>query len=565
MIVFRDHDRTADPGPVLAGLLAHARAAGSERDALVELLIELGVLEAAIMDALFAEADGLSPLAAALRRASLLAGRMVHAAWKGRPLVGLPEALAAALHEVAGFALPSPVRLKTPEGYAYYALHPEMYLAAAERFAIRARPGRALVVGLRSIGTSLSALVAATLEAEGVPVESLTLRPRGHPFGRRPSVTTALDDRLRRHADGFCLVVDEGPGLSGSSFCGTAAFLSALGVPDTRIVLFPSREVDPAALVSEEARARWGRHACEHVPFEAAVLPGAPFPAGSRELSGGAWRALAYGTDEAGWPAAATMFERRKFLTPEGVLHKFVGLGGHGRAAAARAATLAEAGFGPPVLGLRQGFLAQPWVEGRRLGAGAADAAFLGPAAAYLGHLARHLRTGAEARPEALLEMVRVNVEEGLGEPFPVADVERHLRGFGAVPEVAVDGRVLPQEWLATAKGWLKLDATDHHADHFFPGLTDIAWDVAGLGAELGLDRATLDGFAGVVADAAADPGLPARLPFHATAYLAARLGFSAFNADMLGETAEAKRMRGLAERYRRQLRTSVARLRALL
>jgi len=54
------------------------------------------------------------------------------------------------------------VRVKVPEGFAFYTLYPEQYCAAASRWcdehATSAR--RVLVVGVRSIGTSLSALVA---------------------------------------------------------------------------------------------------------------------------------------------------------------------------------------------------------------------------------------------------------------------------------------------------------------------------------------------------------------------------------------------------------------------
>ncbi|MEK0084724.1 hypothetical protein U1T56_16340 [Geminicoccaceae bacterium SYSU G07066] len=573
MIVFRDHDEEADPGPLLTGLLARAGTllqgrSGPARDDLVALLIDLGVLEAAIADALFPERDDRSPLADALRRASSCAGRMLHASWRGEPLAEWPRALVTALEQAAALPLPSPVRLKTPEGYAYYALYPEMYLAAAERLARRTGPARAVCIGLRGIGTSLAAVVAATLAAEGWTVESLTLRPRGHPFDRRPAATVRLAAWLPARKDGFFLVVDEGPGLSGSSLCGTAAWLSGLGIPDERIVLFPSRDPDPATLISDEARARWQRHRKEHVPFEAAILPRAPFPAGSRELSGGAWRSLVYAT-EAAWPATAPMFERRKFLA-EGtygrpVLHKFAGLGRYGRAAHARGQALAEAGFGPEILGYRQGFLAQRWIDGRPLAAGGADGAFLRWAARYFVHRARRFPTGEPARPEALLEMIRTNLAEGLGEPAGLAGLDRHLRGFGEVPAVAIDGRVRPHEWLATGHGYCKVDNTDHHADHLYPGPTDIAWDLAGFGAEFALAPAALADLARAVADRTGDPGLAARLPFYELAYLAARLGQASFDATALGETAEGERMRCLARCYRRQLRASLVRLRAQL
>jgi hypothetical protein len=55
---------------------------------------------------------------------------------------------------------------RVPEGFACSALYPEQYAAAAVAW-LDGRPGRALVIGLRSIGTTLSAIVAAVLERAG--------------------------------------------------------------------------------------------------------------------------------------------------------------------------------------------------------------------------------------------------------------------------------------------------------------------------------------------------------------------------------------------------------------
>ena len=49
---------------------------------------------------------------------------------------------------------------------------------------------------------------------------------------------------------------------------------------------------------------------------------------------------------------------------------------------------------------------------------------------------------------------------------------------------VAIDGRMLPHEWLETRMAIVKADALDHHDDHFFPGCQDIAWDIAGASVE---------------------------------------------------------------------------------
>jgi hypothetical protein len=186
VIVYRDDGGApTDPRRLLAECRAQAGALAAavrpSHDDVTALLVEAGILEAAIADALFPEADGRSALADSLRDASLAAGRLFRASWRGAPSADLrrgAEALAALLDEVGRGPLPATVRPKVPEGYAYYALYPETYLAAAERWARDTDGGRAVVVvGVRSIGASLAAVVAATLEGAGVAVSSLTLRP----------------------------------------------------------------------------------------------------------------------------------------------------------------------------------------------------------------------------------------------------------------------------------------------------------------------------------------------------------------------------------------------------
>jgi hypothetical protein len=70
-----------------------------------------------------------------------------------------------------------------------------------------------LVIGLRSIGSGLAAIAAAALEAPA-PV---TLRPGGNPFRRSLSIDPELAAYLLE-GDRHFVIVDEGPGLSGSSF-----------------------------------------------------------------------------------------------------------------------------------------------------------------------------------------------------------------------------------------------------------------------------------------------------------------------------------------------------------
>lgn len=569
MLVYRDHEEVVDGRDFLRGCRAAARGlerpVGDAGEAATSLLVDVGMLEAALVDRLWPVADGLGPATDALRRAGMAAGRLFLA-----PGPAAARALGAALDAIARLAPAGPLSLRTPEGYAWYALHPEGYAAAARAFARALAPGRVVcVVGLRSIGASLAAAAAAALEAAGVATESLTLRPRGHPFDRRPVVTPELAARLAaRAADGArFLVVDEGPGLSGSSFAGTAELLEELGAPGERVAFLPGHRPDPAALNNARARDRWRRHAA----WPAGHGPGpdaAPRAGRGADLSGGAWRARLY-AGEADWPAVRPGTERRKVLVEEPglppALHRFAGLGRFGRRARDRAAALAGAGFAAPPLGLRRGYLAQPFVPGRPSRPGEADAGLIAFATAYLGHLAREHGTGRAARPEALAPLIRVNAAEALGSAaVPDADrLERHARGLPAAPEIALDARVMAHEWLRTpGGGFLKADALDHHADHFHPGPADAAWDVAGLMVELALPDAARAELAADMARSLGDPALPARLPFHLAAYCAARVGWAAGGGV---EGAERLRLAAAGRRYRRELARSLERLAAAI
>src|SRR5690606_31149572 len=155
-----------------------------------------------------------------------------------------------ALAALAAVAPAGPVRCKQAEGFAHYAVYPEAYIEAAGAL----RGAAPLVIGIRSIGVTLGAAVAAASDAAGF----VTVRPHGHPFDRRVSVSESLRRRLAAHRGCFA-VVDEGPGLSGSSFGAVADLLSDLGVGEGRIVFMPSHGGAPGRAASERHRARWAR------------------------------------------------------------------------------------------------------------------------------------------------------------------------------------------------------------------------------------------------------------------------------------------------------------------
>ncbi|HVL70932.1 MAG TPA: hypothetical protein VM434_03510, partial [Beijerinckiaceae bacterium] len=339
MLVYGDGERREDPRAVL-GRIAAALAGLPDRPAgilrhqeLVAAFMELGELAQGVADADFAArgADTATPAQEACMTALTALAAAVWASWRGGFDAPLPSP--ALLDPLQSVPLPPEIVVRRPEGFAFYALYPEAYGAAAATLPLA--PTR--VVGIRSVGTGLSAIVAAVL---GAP-PPITVRPTGHPFRREVALERGLvvDPNLR------WAVVDEGPGLSGSSFGAVADALEARGVPPERIRFFPGHGGDLGPEASPRHRERWARAARPFVAFDDLVLGGQPAHRLERfvadlvgeavapleDLSGGAWRARRL--PEAAWPPANVAQERRKFLlhTAEGPwLLKFTGLGREG-------------------------------------------------------------------------------------------------------------------------------------------------------------------------------------------------------------------------------------------
>ncbi|HEX6617875.1 MAG TPA: hypothetical protein VF046_16340 [Gemmatimonadales bacterium] len=567
MLVYREQRREAQPARLLGALrddlAALTPSSADVHDRAVRILIDLGVLEAALADAVHSEADGLHPLTDALRRASVAAGHLLWHSWHGgREWLGPWAArLHAAIGAVGALAAPARIETSVPEGYAYYGLFPEIYVAAAVRCARALRAPRVVCIGIRSIGTSLSAVVTAALEELGIETLALTVRPRGHPFDRRLCLAPDLAARLRDHVNEPVLVVDEGPGLSGSSFAGTARALSELGWKDERIILLPSWRCDGATLRSHDARARWHRHpqycaAFEDVWVATGRLPALAPDTTLTEVSAGAWRPLVL-DDPTRYPAVHPQHERRKLLARPSradrapMLLRFAGLGRYGDAALARARALSASGIVAAPLGLTHGFLIQEFTPGSPVAPGTPRAELVGTMARYLAYLRRCHATDAAATP--LGSMLATNVREGLGD----AAADRLSRRLAELPAptgeqaVALDGRMLPHEWLETPNGYLKADAVDHHDDHFFPGPQDIAWDVAGTCLEFGLEGPARRDFLERYRRESGDTTIASRLPYCALAYLAFRLGYAEMAAGSLAGTDDGRRFGRQMKRYR--------------
>ncbi len=436
----------------------------------VDRLIRFGQFEAGVVDAVCPETDDWTPLMNALRRAA------ESAEYACAQTLELPEFIA----------------IRPQEGFAYYAVYPEMYERAARRFRDDCRPQRPLTIGVRSIGTTLSAVV-----ANVVGGDSFTVRPRGHPYDRKLSLSVSLWDRLRQ-AD-WVLIVDEGPGLSGSSFTSVAAAAREAGILPERIVVFPSHDPDPETFVSEKARDLWPKLRKYIEPFRAEDY----VPPNCSDLSGGQWREYC-GVDV----EVVAFLERRKYLDAHTkTLWKFEGLGHYGRDKLKRAEKLED--FIPPVCGIRNGFMQSQWIEGTQATEPEWD--LLDAVAEYLALLKRECSTGEMADTALLSEVIRVNTSEEVRDPRFETEA------------VAIDGKMQPYEWIRTTRGWTKTDALDHHNDHLLPGNQDIAWDIAGAAVEFGVPAECI---ADSYLQRQSDPTLLLRLPFYMQAYRAFRSGY---------------------------------------
>jgi hypothetical protein len=510
MLVYGDAERFEPASAVrtsIAGRLHEClgQAPGRERHAgLVSAFIRAGELAQGLADAEFDAKgfDDLSPVQEESSRFLLALAHAIVRSWDDYFAgdLGLPSDWEDLLDRLGA---PVPLRIKQAEGYAYYALYPESYAEAAARSGLGADT---VVIGIRGIGAGLAALVAAAIGA----APAVTVRPTGHPFERRIEVGPALAQRLLARDEVNFAIVDEGPGLSGSSFGGVADWLQERGVALERLHFFASHggELGPQASIAH--RTRWAKASRHNVDMDEVLIrranPAQRLESWVRdlvgeldgpleEISGGAWRERLY-ESEADWPSIDAQLERRKFLARAGGqtwLVKFAGLGAAGAARLAKGRVLAEAGHTPEIAGLRHGFLVQRWVEGAPLDVARPNRQQLIEAVGrYLGFRARHLPAGGKgASLTQLFTMARYNIGQALGDEMAakatvaLGDAERFT---GMVHRVDTDNRLHRWEWRVGRDGGIvKTDALDHSAAHDLVGCQDISWDIAGAAVEFGL------------------------------------------------------------------------------
>jgi hypothetical protein len=564
MLVYGDHEERCDPRQRLGQLNREltrvgGMAAGVERhSSLVAILVEAGQLVQGVADAAFA-VDGFDRNSAAnsFDRSLLRLASAVCRSWDSDfaeigelwPLV--PRG-----------SLPRDVTLKSPEGFAFYALYPEAYIDGARRLKLLAPPR---VIGIRSIGTTLGAIVAAALNAP----PPITVRPFGDPAAREVAIGPEVEREL---LDGLAhyVIVDEGPGRSGSSFGCVADWLMGRGVPVERIAFLPSHAGAPGPDSSEAHRQLWSgvqREPADSAVFCAELIGSwcatliGPLDEPPQDISGGEWRRLHY-KDEEEWPAVVPAWERRKFLVRAGgqcFLVRFAGLGSLSEAKLRIARTLHSERLGPEPFGLVHGFLVERWRDDARpLRTGEQP---VGEVGRYIGTRARMLpaESGTGASVEKLLTMCRRNISLALG-PAAVRQSDRfelQMNRLGSrIVRVRTDNRMAPHEWLrAGTGGLLKADAVDHHHGHDLIGCQDVAWDVAGAISEFGLDEGASAALIGATEDALRSEIDRELLQFYRIAYAAFRLGQLTMGAELTGNCPnEARRLTDLRDCYAAEL-----------
>ncbi|MDX1952382.1 MAG: hypothetical protein SFY81_09360 [Verrucomicrobiota bacterium] len=443
------------------------------------------------------------------------------------------------------------VKMKIPEGFAFYTLYPEQYMISLQKWVTNRTRRPVTVIGLRSIGTTLSAIAASFLRMKGWEVTRLTLRPFGHPYSREVTLPSPLN------RESFALILDEGPGASGSSMAAAAAALVNAGFSNHQIFFFPSHGNSPGSAATEETLSWWrkierfftpledvkwkGRHLTEHLQdlTKANLLTSEPVV---KDVSNGEWRYEVYPSEQE-WPAVPLPFERTKYLigSTEHLIWKFTGFAFNLDEVKNEAAGVMEC----------LGFQASTWIKESRVPKHS-------EAENYLSTLSAHLmaRTGpklpSEDREQAIIrlqEMLYWNLWESLG--AQAADkCKDWFTSLNVFPSrnSYVDGRMAPWEWRVLKSGVLiKVNERTHVQDHSSIGPQSILWDVAGLIIEW---KMKLPLEAALLKQSKIQEVTTPELVFYLLSYTAFRIGQTKFTHDGTTQLSEKARQNKAYQEY---------------
>jgi hypothetical protein len=548
-------------------------------DQLRTLLIQAGQLEQGCMDYL-STLDGRASaeVISNLQRVTDLAAEAFYTRFARREISDPAELLATmrkALGRVTGFPDVCLV-VKVPEGFQSYALYPEAYIVSARRWIRKhqaAAPKRATVIGIRSIGTTLSAVIAVALRSMGWQTERCSVRPTGNPFHR----TTSLDHHLNHRS--WVIIADEGPGLSGSSMASAATAVVEAGGDAQRLSFFPGHAGEPGAKATPEVRCwwetiprfvtsqrslRWDGNSLRQCLADKSMNGPAQF----EDMSDGAWRAKVY-PDESCWPPSTRPFGSIKVRCSDSngrsVIWNFVGLGpwiDHQADGSSQALTQsldrAKQGWSPVPLGTSHGYLALPWIPGAPLRpSDARDPKIIENIGRYVVQVGRPPMHSDEhfAATERLAQMLYWNTKEAIGNM-----AAEHTRKFFAQAQSLRDcpcygdGRMAPHKWLRTGDGRIwKTDSFGHYADHTVIGKQPLLWDVAGTLIEWKLDARSAARLVAIIEQAGVMVDEEV-LKFYCLAYAAFKLGQMMLCEETESEPGEKARIAGARAEYQHAL-----------
>ncbi len=516
LLVFREGRRTANSQNLLSAL---RRSLSSECNALTTLL-RAGELECALLDveesnpnwaAFPALTDSLAK--SLLNNDNVIPSRIDHA------------------------YLPDTLTVSPPEGFAYYGLHPRAYADVLEEL-VPLVP-RMVIVGIRTIGTILSAVCCAAALKRGVQAQRFTVRPKGHPYDRKTNFTAEQLERVQREAEANAdfLIVDEGPGLSGSSFLSVGEALERAGIPREKITFICSHEPNANGLCAPDGVRRWQR-------FRSVAVCSNYRPQGAQVWIGaGEWRRHFLSHDSF-WPASWLSFERPKYLSDvpaqDQLFFKFLGFGHYGEAVFEREALAAQAGFAPRPTMEAHGYASYPRIDGRPMSAHDLNENALRRIAGYCAFRRQSFKAES-ASVDGLHQMAEHNLAELKLEISVRLNIDR---------PVVVDGRMAPHEWLLTSSGqMLKTDSGSHGDDHFFPGVTDIAWDLAGAIVEWKMNHEAVASFLEMYRRASGDDPTP-RVGEFMKAYSVFRCAYCLMAANAAQGTEEQKKLQQVTHAY---------------
>lgn len=492
------------------------------KDNLLDCLIQAGELEAALADL---DATGATA-------AANLTDALAHQLCTGNRDCDL-RLLGSSIQ------VPATISVSPPEGFTYYALHPLDFARVVET--ISPEHKHYAVIGIRSIGTTLSAVTAAALNARGGSAARITVRPSGHPYSRIARFLPEQESWIKeqRANSSRFLIIDEGPGRSGSTFLSVAEALCLAGVSEHQITIIGSRQFDPESLCAQDSADRWRRFRF------VATTPSTSRFENWRYVGSGDWRKY-FCEAEQHWPESWTQMERFKVLSPDGhELVKFEGMGRVGGEVRERAFVLARAGFSPQVADIGEGYLSYKLAHGVHLGKQDADSATLERIAHYCAFRGSHFVCARPCGFE-LEQMLVHNVEQEFGRELKLS-----AGRLSCAHAALADGRMQPYEWIAISNGQiLKTDAISHGDNHFFPGPCSIAWDLAGTAIEWELGSEATEFLLNKFQQVS---GTDVRQDFslYMLAYSVFRLGFCKMARSTVAGTGEERRLDSAYWHYR--------------